>query len=165
MPLSSPAPITPDHNLNQFDCGEATINKWLISRAWKNEKNRASRTYVVCDRQEEVCAYYCLAAGAVALVSAPGKVRRNMPDPIPVMVLGRLGVDIRHQGKGLARALVRDAILRSVQAGEIAGVRALLVHALDAAAATFYERLGFMQSPIDPLVLMTPLNTINSLDV
>lgn len=90
---------------------------------------------------------------------APGAVRRNMPDPIPVVLLGRLAVARSHQGRGIARALVRDAILRTLQAAEIAGIRALLVHALDEDATAFYRHLGFVGSAVDPLVLMLPLAT------
>ena len=156
--LKPPQPLGPDHDLTKFACGRPSLDDWLRSRALKNQISGASRSYVVCDNGE-VVAYYCLATGAVESRQAPGKIRRNMPDPIPVMVLGRLAVDTRLQGQGVGKALLKDAILRTLQAAEIAGIRCLLVHALDDAAARFYRRNGFLDSPIDPLTLMLPLET------
>lgn len=132
-----------------------------MSRVLRNEQEGGSRTYVVSD-DGKVIGYYCLAAGSVMRRAAPGKIRRNMPELIPVVLLGRLAVTRSHQGKGIARALVRDAVLRTLQAAEIAGIRTLLVHSLDEDAAAFYRNLGFVESPIDPLVLMLPLATARS---
>lgn len=133
------------------------MDDWLKRYAFKNEQEGASRTYVACiDRT--VIAYYCLAVGGLSRSTVPGKVRRNMPDPIPVMVIGRLAVDRSWQGKGLGRALLRDAILRTVQAADIAGIRAILVHALSDEAKRFYTRCGFYPAPVDPLMLMTTLS-------
>ena len=156
MSPTAPEPIGPDHDPTRFDSGQPTLDAWLASRALKNERGGGSRTYVVCE-EGRVVAYYCLATGSVVHGAAPGNIRRNMPDPIPVMLMGRLAVDRSHQGQGIARALVRDAILRTLNAAEIAGIRALLVHALDDTAAAFYRHLGFVDSPVDPLVLMLPL--------
>ena len=156
--LKPPQPLGPDHDLTKFACGRPSLDDWLRSRELKNQISGASRSYVVFDNGE-VVAYYCLATGAVESRQAPGKIRRNMPDPIPVMVLGRLAVDTRLQGQGVGKALLKDAILRTLQAAEIAGIRCLLVHALDDAAARFYRRNGFLDSPIDPLTLMLPLET------
>lgn len=159
MSLRPPEPLSADHDLQGFACGRPSLDDWLKERALKNQASGASRTYVVCEGNA-VVAYYCLATGAVAARQAPGKVRRNMPDPIPAMVLGRLAVDTRMQGRCLGRALLKDAILRTLKAAEIAGIRCLLVHALDEPAADFYRRNGFLDSPIiDPLVLMLPLDT------
>jgi GNAT superfamily N-acetyltransferase len=105
-----------------------------------------------------VVGYYALAAGAVALAEATGRTRRNMPDPVPVMVLGRLAIDADYQRRGLGRALLRDAVLRTLQAAEIAGIRALLVHAISTDAKQFYERQGFRASPVDPMTLMLTLS-------
>ncbi len=157
MELTGPEPLAADHVLDGFHSGQPTLDAWLISHALKNEREGGSRTYVVCDRGV-VVAYYCLSTGSVARKDSPGRVRRNMPDPIPVMLVGRLAVDRTHQGQGMARALMRDAILRTMKAAEIVGVRALLVHALDEEAAKFYRHLGFMPSPLDPLVLALPLS-------
>lgn len=99
-------------------------------------------------------AYYCLAAGAVAHAGTSSRIRRNIPDPIPVIVIGRLAVDRSHQGRGLGRALLRDAILRTIQAANIAGIRAILVHAISQDARRFYERCGFHPSSLDPMTLM-----------
>jgi len=157
MTLSAPQPISAEHTLNGFNSGQPSLDSWLISHAEKNERAGGSRTYVVCD-DGVVVAYYCLSTGSVARREAPGRIRRNMPDPIPVMLIGRLAVDKSRQGRGIARALVRDAILRTLRAAEIAGVRALLVHALDEDAAGFYRHLGFMASPLDPLMLALPMS-------
>lgn len=156
MKLSPPTRLTSDHHLAGFNSGEPTLDNWLLNRALKNEEAGASRTYVVCS-DARVVAYYCLAAGAVQHADAPAKIRRNMPDPIPVMLMGRFAVDVSVQGRGLGRALLKDAILRTLNAAEIAGLRALLVHALDERAAAFYKHNGFLVSLIDPLVLMIPL--------
>jgi len=156
--LTPPQPIAPDHDLSRFDSGRPVLDDWLRQRAIRNERAGSSRTYVVCDASR-VVGYYCLATGAVDIARAPGRVRRNMPDPIPVMLMGRLAVDRTAQGTGLGRALLKDAILRTLKAADIAGMRALLVHALDDHAAGFYRHNGFLVSPIDPLVLMLPLDT------
>jgi GNAT superfamily N-acetyltransferase len=156
MSLSAPQPLADDHQLDGFSCGQETLDAWLKARARRNEREGGSRTYVVCEAKA-VVGYYALAVGAVVAAEAPGKVKRNMPDPIPVMVLARLAIDQTWQGHGLGAALLRDAILRTLQAAEIGGIRALLVHALDNQAAQFYEHHGFMPSPIDPATLMITL--------
>lgn len=154
--ITPPEKIYSDHNLKDFDSGEPVLDDWLKRRALRNEADGASRTYVVCSG-DRVVGYYALAMGAVASASASGKVKRNMPDPIPVMVIGRLAVDQNHQGRGMGRALLRDGVLRIVQAAEIAGVRAILVHALTEDAKKFYERCGFQPTPLDPMTLMITL--------
>ncbi|HZQ21930.1 MAG TPA: GNAT family N-acetyltransferase [Terriglobales bacterium] len=151
--LSPPEKLSPDHHLSQFLCGEPALDDWLKKRALQNEESGASRTYVVC-MGRRVVAYYALAAGAVAHVDAPGRVRRNMPDPVPVMVICRLAIDQSIQGQGTGPALLRDAILRILQAAEIAGIRAILVHAISERAKRFYEKWGFISSPVEPLTLM-----------
>ena len=157
--MTGPEPISTEHDLTGFDSGQATLDNWLVSHALKNELGGGSRTYVVSEGGV-VTAYYCLSASSVAHTIASGNIRRNMPDPIPVMLLGRLAVRRTHQGNGIARLLVRDAILRTLQASEILGIRAMLVHAIDKNAAGFYRYLGFDESPIDPLILMQPLSTV-----
>jgi GNAT superfamily N-acetyltransferase len=156
MIYSAPIHLTPDLNTESFDSGEASLNRWLGERALDSEANGAARTYVVC-LKEQVVGYYCLSTGSVIRSQAPGKIRRNMPDPIPVIVLGRLAVDLNHQGKGIGKALIKDAVQRTLQASEIAGIRAILVHALDEKAKEFYEQSGFLSSPIYPLTLMLTL--------
>jgi GNAT superfamily N-acetyltransferase len=151
--FQAPEKLNSSHRIESFDSGNSQLDDWLKRRALKNELEWASRTYVLCTGKV-VVAYYCLANGAVAQTSATGRVRRNMPDPIPVMVIGRLAV-VRHwQGKGIGRALLRDAILRTLQASEIAGIRAVLVHAISEDAKQFYEQCGFHASPADPMTLM-----------
>ncbi len=154
--LTTPEPLCTSHILDDFDCGHDTLNDWLKRRAIKNEASGASRTYVVC-HQNHVIAYYALATGAVQCVDAPGRIRRNMPDPIPVMVLGRLAVHLSWQKKGLGRDLLTDAVKRTLQAADIAGIRAFVVHALSDEAKQFYEQFGFQPSPTDPMDLMITL--------
>ncbi len=159
--LSAPEKLNSSHEIDNFDSGNSELDNWLKRRARKNESGGASRTYVVCIGQV-VVAYYCLANGAVAQTMATGRVRRNMPDPIPVMVIGRLAVDRSWQSKGIGRALLRDAILRTLQAAEIAGIRAILVHAISENAKQFYEKCGFTASPIEPMTLMVTVDDARS---
>ncbi|HYL73933.1 MAG TPA: GNAT family N-acetyltransferase [Bryobacteraceae bacterium] len=151
--LLPPERLSAEHNISEFDCGEMPLDEWLRRRARQNESSGASRTYVVCVESKGV-GYYTLAAGAVTHAEAPGRIRRNMPDPIPVMILGRLAVDQTCHGQGIGAGLLRDAIQRTVQAAEIAGIRAILVHAISEAAKRFYEKHGFIASPVDPLTVM-----------
>ncbi len=154
--LTAPEALRAHHILENFDCGNDTLNDWLKRRAIKNETSGASRTYVVCN-QNHVIAYYTLATGAVECRQALGRIRRNMPDPIPVMVLGRLAVHVDWQKRGLGGDLLADAVKRTLQAAEIAGIRAFVVHALSDEAKQFYERFGFQPSSTDPLDLMVTL--------
>ncbi len=156
MTVAAPEPLAEHHQLELFASGVESLDQWLKRRALKNQATGASRTFVVCDGRR-VLAYYALASSAVAIGAAPGRFRRNMPDPVPVVVLGRLAVDQLHHGKGFGRALVRDAGLRVIQAADAIGIRGLLVHALSPEAAAFYERVGFEQSPLDPMTLMITL--------
>jgi predicted N-acetyltransferase YhbS len=151
--ISPPEKLSGEHDLSAFDCGEPVLNDWLRRRALQNEASGASRTYVVC-AGKRVLGYYTLEVGAVAHAEAPGRIRRNMPDPVPVMVLGRLAVDKSTQGRHIGGGLLRDAVLRTVQAAEIAGIRAILVHAISGEAKRFYEGYGFVASPVDPLTVM-----------
>jgi GNAT superfamily N-acetyltransferase len=150
---SAPQKISPEHDLSKFNCGELALDDWLRRRALSNEETGASRTYVVCI-ENRVVGYYALAVGAVTHAEAPGRIRRNMPDPVPVMVLGRLAVDETAQGRDVGRGLLRDAILRTLQAAEIAGIRAVLVHAISERAKQFYLRAGFIPSAVSPMTLM-----------
>ena len=150
---NAPERLTALHQLESFNSGNHRLDEWLKSRAIKNEDAGASRTYVV-SIQQKVVGYYCLANGGVAHSIATNQVKRNMPDPIPVMIIGRLAVDLLFQKQGIGRSLVRDAILRVMQAAEIAGIRAILVHAGSEKAKQFYENCGFKTSPIEPMTLL-----------
>jgi GNAT superfamily N-acetyltransferase len=156
MSLRAPVPLAEQHQLASFDCGQPALHDWLRRRAPQNQQSGATRTYVACEG-EAVIAYYALASGAIAITEATGRMRRNMPDPIPVVLLARLAVDRRHQRRGIARALLRDAGLRVLHAADSIGVRGLLTHAVDDAARAFYLRLGFDPSPCAPMTLMITL--------
>jgi GNAT superfamily N-acetyltransferase len=156
MTFLAPQPLAGHHITEGFACGAESLDIWLKRRALKNQAQGASRTYVVCI-ETRVVAYYALASGAVLGIDATGRLRRNMPDPIPVVVLGRLAVDHTLHGKGLGRALIRDAALRVLQAADVIGVRGMTVQALSDEARVFYEYLGFEPSPADPRLLMITL--------
>lgn len=158
--LNAPTLLTADHQVGGFDSGKPSLDDWLKRRAFKNQAEGASRTYVVTNDDGTVLAYYALAAGSVIAAEATGAVRRNMPSPIPVVILARLAVDKSLQGIGFGKALLRDALLKTIQAADTIGVRALLIHALDEDAAAFYEKFGFSRSPADSLVLMVPLKSV-----
>ena len=121
----------------------------------------ASRSYVVTDESNQVVAYYAMAAGAVTHREASGRIRRNMPDPVPVMVLARLAVDQRYQGHQLGGALLQDAVQRTLAVSRSAGVRALLVHALNESSRQFYIHYGFESSPVNPMTMMLLLHSAN----
>jgi len=157
--LSAPVPLTAGHDLSGFDCGEPALNDWLRHRALKNE-SRFSRTYVVCEGNR-VVAYFCISAGAVERVAAPGKVRRNAPDTIPVSVIGRLAVSRDHAGKGLGADMLADALRRVAVASQSIGMGAVLVHAKDEAAKRFYIRCAeFIEYPEDSRILFLPIETV-----
>lgn len=156
--LSAPVLLGETHDLDRFRSGNDTLDDWLRRRARANQASGASRTYVVADGRR-VVGYYCLASGALDLADAPGAVRRNMPDPIPMAVLGRLAVDDEWQGKGLGAALLQDAVLRTAQAAAILGIRGLLVHAVSDTAKAFYEHYGFTASPQHPMTLVLSLKS------
>jgi GNAT superfamily N-acetyltransferase len=159
LEISAPQPLTSDHLLDKFNCGEPVLDEWLKRRAMSNQLSGASRTFVVLDQDSLVCGYYAMAAGAVAHQMATSSVRRNMPDPVPVMVLARLAVDLRAQGIKLGASLLQDAVNRAVMVAENAGVRALLVHALNDKAKEFYEHYGFQSSSLNTMTLMLRLNS------
>ena len=153
---SAPELLNATHHLDNFDCGEEALNSWLKRNALKNQQNQASRTFVIC-QNNNVVGFYALAAGSVSHQFVSGGLRRNMPDPIPVVVLGRLAIDLAHQGQQLGAALLKDAVLRASAVSQQVGVKALLVHALNDKAKAFYLNYGFQVSPIDDLVLLLKL--------
>jgi len=154
--LSSPILLAADCQLADFACGVDSLDDWLNRRAHPNQVNGASRTYVVTEGKK-VVGYYCLASGALELSDTPTSIRRNMPDPVPVAILGRLAVDKSCQGRGLGVALLQNAVIRTAQAGGILGIRGLLVHALSIEAKAFYEHHGFVASPTQPMTLILSL--------
>jgi GNAT superfamily N-acetyltransferase len=154
--LSAPAPLADHHQLGAFNSGVPALDDWLKRRARANQVSGASRSFVLC-AGDTVIGYYALASGAVNASASPGRFRRNMPEPIPVAVLGRLAVDHAFQGKGIGRALFRDAALRVMQAAETIGIRGLLVHAISEEASAFYLTLGLSPSPLEPMTLMATL--------
>ena len=156
--LVAPKPLGSEHSCIDFSCGEPVLDDWLKRRALPNQVSGASRTFVVADQDHRVWGYYAMAAGAVSHQLATGGVRRNMPDPVPVIVLARLAVDRRAQGAKLGGSLLQDAVKRALNVAQNTGVRALLVHALNEPAKRFYEYYGFQASPTEPLVLMLRLN-------
>jgi GNAT superfamily N-acetyltransferase len=156
MAISAPQPLGAQHQVGDFASGVALLDDWLKRRALANQISGASRTFVVCEA-DKIVGYYALASGAVNVVVAPGRFRRNMPDPIPVVVLARLAIDRAYQGHGLGRALFRDAARRVVHAADAIGIRGILVHAITDDAKAFYLALGFESSPVEPLTLMVTL--------
>lgn len=160
--LSAPQPLVGIHRIDEFGCGKPVLDDWLKRRALANQLSGASRTFVVVDEERGVFGYYAMAAGAVSHQMATSGVRRNMPDPVPVMVLARLAVDRRAQNVKLGSALLQDAVKRAVAVSRNAGVRALLVHALHDRARQFYEHYGFQVSPQNPLTLMLRLSGVEA---
>lgn len=159
MTPSAPEPLADHHVLDGFDSGVASLDDWLRRRARANQADGASRTYVTCNG-DVVIGYYALASGSIATHDAIGRFRRNMPDPIPVVVLGRLAVDRKYHGHRLGSALVRDAALRVLAAAGEIGVRGLVVHAISEEAKAFYLSLGFLQSPTHDMTLMIPIGDL-----
>jgi len=158
MNLNNPVLLTQDHQVNSFSCGESALDEWLKRRALANNVSGASRTFVVDDDDLHVIGYYALAAGAVTHQESTRAIRQNMPDPVPVMVLARLAVDVRAQGIKLGAALLRDAVQRCQLVSQNTGVQAMLVHALNDQARQFYEYYGFRAAPSHPMTLMLRLN-------
>ena len=158
----APAPITPSHDVADFNSGEAFLDEWLKKRALKNHVIGASRCFVVCDGLK-VLGYYSLSAGAISREAAPKAMRRNMPDPLPVLLLGRLAIDRQFHNQGLGRALLRDAMLRAVNVASDTGVFALLIHTMAEQAKRFYLSRGFAESPLESMTLLMTLATVRSI--
>ncbi|MEQ1759223.1 MAG: GNAT family N-acetyltransferase [Vicinamibacterales bacterium] len=159
LDISSPEHLTAAHDLSTFDSGTPELDNWLKRRALANEALGSSRTYVVVAGGRAV-GFYAIANGAVAHKDVSAKARRNLPDPIPVMVLARLAVDSAYQNQGLGSALLKDALLRTLAAAQIAGIRAVLLHAMSDDAKRFYVRSGFHECPVDPMMMMVTLEEV-----
>lgn len=154
MNLSSPSKLEKFHLLDEFDCGRSVLNAWLRRYAMANQQAHAATTYVTAV-DHRVVGFYTLAVGAVEHPTATRRVRKGLArHPIPVMILARLAVDQRFQGRKIGKGLLRDAVLRTLSAADIAGIRALFVHAKDDKARNFYERFDFEPSPADAMKLM-----------
>ncbi len=165
MPLSAPALLATEHDLDAFDSGEPPLDDWLRKRARGNHAEGGSRVYVTCDSDgagKRVAGYYALASGSISPELAPGSFRRNMPNPIPAVILGRLAVDKSWQGRGVGRSLMQDAALRVLQAADTIGIRGMVVHALSDSARAFYLKLGFKESPGQPLTLTITLKELQA---
>ncbi len=146
--FGSPRALASDDRFATFDCGEPSLNEWLQSRALKNETTGASRTFVSVEAESgDVAGYYCLSASSLALEDTPGRVKRNMPSPIPIILIGRLAVAERFKGHGLGASLLQDAVLKGIEASRIVGARAFVVDALTEDAERFYRKFGFELMP------------------
>lgn len=148
------------HLVEAFDCGQDALNRYLIRFALANQRANSARTYVALD-DGRVIGYYTLAVGAVAHAEAAARLVKGMArHPVPVMILARLAVDGAWQGRGIGAGLLKDAMRRTVQAADLAGIRALVVHAKDGNARAFHERFGFAPSPTDPLHLFVMIKEL-----
>ena len=152
-----------EHVLDAFDCGQPDLNAWLVKYALQNQSASAAQTYVGLINNE-VLGFYSLAVGQVEYSDAPERLRKGLAKhPVPVMLLARLAVHKDCQGKGVGRGLLRDAVLRTLQASEIAGIRALVVHAKDDEAKRYYEQFDFVSSPTDPLHLFVLIKDLRKM--
>lgn len=155
--------LTPADQVEAFDCGQSALNQFLQRYALLNQQANSAQTYVCCQGRV-VVGFYSLAVGSVEPGSAPSRVLKGLArHPVPVMILARLAVDLGHQGKGLGRALLKDALLRTAQAADIAGIRCLLVHAKDDVARQWYLSWEFEPSPTDPYHLFLMLKDLKAL--
>ena len=157
--IRAPELLTEDHDTDTFDCGNQVLNDWLKRVALKNQTANASRTFVVCEGVT-VVGYYALSSGSIERLQAHKSLSRNMPDPIPVTILGRLAIDQNYQGQRIGSGLLKDAMLRTLVVSGHIGVKAMLVHALSEEARQFYLQYGFKESPINDMTLMLPVKHI-----
>src|SRR5262245_47604915 len=161
-PLESPVPLEATHGVSAFDCGVPALNNFLKKFSLPNQRSQSARTYVAT-RGEEVVGYYTLAAASARREETPARVAKGLAaHPVPVILLARLAVDVREKGKGLGAGLLKDALLRAVQAADIIGCRAVMVHAKDEGAKAFYQRFGFEPSPNDPFRLFLLMKDIKA---
>jgi GNAT superfamily N-acetyltransferase len=157
---SPPWPLSTEHEYEDFHSGELSLDSWLVRRAYPNQISGASRTFVICDKGQHVIGYYSLSAASISHALATSSVRRNMPEPVPMLLLGRLAVAVNWHGKGMGSGLLKDAVLRTFQVSRDIGIRGMLVHAVSDAAKQFYLRWDFVESPVDPLTLMARLTDL-----
>ncbi|AWB65537.1 GNAT family N-acetyltransferase [Saccharobesus litoralis] len=154
MGITAPRLLSEQHNLGYFNCGNRDLDEWLTKKAYKSQKRNHTKVYVVADENHQVIGYYAIAMGSVRREDAISPLRRNSPNPIPMVVLARLGVHSDYQGYGIGAGLLKDCVLRSVHAMDVIGGAGILVHAIDASAKQFYQRFGFVESPFSPMTLM-----------
>jgi predicted N-acetyltransferase YhbS len=159
--VTPPKLLSAEDDLSLFDCGNSTLNEWLQKRALKNQGSGASRSFVICEGKK-VVGYYAIASGSIERLNAPKSISRNMPEPIPVIILGRLAVDMNYQGQKLGAALFKDAILRTLSVSNNLGVRALLVHTISEQAQQFYLSYGFQKSPLYSMTLLLSIQHIKT---
>ena len=162
MPLSLPALLADHHDLTAFNSGEAALDEWLKKRARANQADGASRTFVIC-KENRVLGYYALASGSVSVAGLPGKFRRNMPDPVPVVMLGRLAVDLTLARQGVGRGLFKDAAVRISHAADTIGIRGIALHPISDDARAFYLKVGFSECPGDPRLMVVTLKDVRAL--
>ena len=157
--IKAPVVLDETHDLSLFDCGNQTLNEWLKKQSLRNQNSGASRTFVICQKKR-VIGYYALASGSIERINAPGSIARNMPEPIPVTVLGRLAIDQEFQGQRLGSHMLKDALLRTISVSKAVGIRAILVHAISEEAKNFYLNYGFIESPINSMTLLLSIKKI-----
>ena len=160
--ITPPEPLGAHHDRSYFDSGTPELDDWLRHRAQLNEASGASRTYVACTDDTIVVGFYALSAFALHRSTVAGRIRRNMPEPIPAILLGRLAVDHRYQQIGLGSALLRDAMRRVLATARAVGVRVLVAQAIDEAAKRFYMQRGFDATATDPMLLVVLVDTLGA---
>ncbi len=160
--LRAPELLTDNHELSGFACGKPPLNQYLKKYALINQENEISRTYVAA-RGDRVVGYYTLTFGSVSHDNATPQIKAELPQyPIPIILLARLAVAQKEAGKGLGKGLLKDALLRTIQAADIGGLRAMLTNAKDDDAKRFYQKFGFEESPLHPLTLMLSIKIIRA---
>lgn len=160
--MNPPEPLGLAHKLDGFDCGDESLNFWLRKHAWRNEASGASRCFVLCEGAA-ILGFYTISAAGIARDAAPKAVRRNAPNPVPALLIGRLGVDLSVQGRGLGKALLKDAMIRASVIAKNAGVALVFLHALSETAKRFYLSRGFVESPLQPMTMCMTMATIASI--
>lgn len=154
MNYAGPQLLAGEHVLEGFDCGSGALNDWLVRSALRNQSSGTSRTWAVIEVEtRRIVGFYASSTASVLRAAAPKKVGRNQPEEMPAILLARMGVDSRHQGRGLRAALLKHFMLKAIEVAQSVGVRVLLIHAKDESAKNFYEHYGFVASPLDPLVM------------
>lgn len=149
MTLCAPEPLAPRHRLEDFDCGKSALNDWLLRHARQAQGSGSAKTFIVADDDGRVAGYFSLTVGQVDTLEVPQRFRKGMGQyPLPVVILARLAVSAQYQGRRVGFGLLQDAIRRTLQIAEQAGIRAMLTHPMDEEAARFYIRFGFIASPL-----------------